>query len=136
AQLGDAFEHDLSGALDRVPPAIPELEPGLELDQRLASADHGQLVVATHLEDVQEVGVEAQLELDLDRVAVAVLDADPLVHPLVDEAGPADAQALAGDPGAAARLAERRVDELEGGDVGPVHAVVEEDRLAAVHPEF
>ena len=136
AQLGDAFEDDLRGALDPVPPVVSELEPGLQVDQRLTDADHRQLVVAAHLEDVQEVCVEAQLQLDLDRVAVAVLDADPLVHPLVDEAGPANAQALAGDAGSAARLTERRVHQLEGRDVGAVHAVVQQDRLAAVDAEL
>ena len=54
---------------------------------------------------------------------------------VVDEPGPAQAEALAGD-GGAVRIRQRGVDELEGGHVGAVDRVVEENGHPSVEAQL
>jgi len=75
------------------------------------------------------------LELHLHRLPVAVLDAQPLVEPAVNKAGSPDAETLAGDHRTAGTL-QLWIDQLEGGDIGAVDAVAEQDRLPAVEADF
>jgi hypothetical protein len=130
-----AVEEDLGRPPDAVLAHVAEAKPDLAALDRVLDAHRVAAVVAADSEDVAEVGVEVQLQVHLDREAVAVLHADPLVEAAVEEAGAAEADGLPVDVLVTIHL-EGRVDELEGRHVGAIDAAAEQDRRGAVEGEL
>ena len=130
-----AVHHDLGAPSQSILSVVGEGH-ALGVHLRGSRCSHRLVLVAADIEHVTEVGLHPERALDVDRLAAAVLDADPLVQPAVDEAAATNAQALLWNPALAFVQKQHRVDHLKGGHVAFVDGGREEDWLQPVQPKL